>query len=92
MGEYHTSQLSSIKQRPPATDLSGPKASVDSLTPLRINLAPEYAKDLTFNFFSSFSLDLTVRSKDPSFVVSIAPGRSSSELEGRSGLYKKKDR
>ena len=92
MGEYHTSQLSSIKQRPPATDLRGPKASADSLTPLRINLAPEYARDLTFNFFSSIALDLKVGSEDPSFVVSIASGRGPSELEGRSGLCKEKDR
>ena len=33
---WHTSQLSRIKQRALATDLSGPKAFVESLTPQSI--------------------------------------------------------
>jgi hypothetical protein len=41
----HTSQFSRIKQRPPATDLSGPKASAESLTPRRSNLAEADAVD-----------------------------------------------
>ena len=37
--EGRTSQFSRIKQRPPAADLSGPKASAESLTPRSSNLA-----------------------------------------------------
>ena len=51
--EDHTSQLSKMKQRPPATDLSGPKASVESLTPRRSNLAVADAVDFQFDLFSS---------------------------------------
>ena len=51
--EEHTSQFSRIKQRPPATDLSGPKALADSLTPRRSNLAVADAVDFQFDFFSS---------------------------------------
>ena len=51
--EDRTSQFSRIKQRPPATDLSGPKASADSLTPRRINLAVADAVDFQFDLFSS---------------------------------------
>jgi hypothetical protein len=50
--EGHTSQFSRIKQRPPATDLSGPKASAESLTPRRSNLAVADAVDFQFDFFS----------------------------------------
>lgn len=35
----YTSQFSRIKQSPPATDLSGPKASAESLIPRRSILA-----------------------------------------------------
>ena len=42
-GGSHTSQFSKIKQRPPATDLSGPKASDELLTPRRTNLAEAVA-------------------------------------------------
>ena len=38
MGGYHTSKFSRIKQRLPATDLSGGYAFGDSLIRLRINL------------------------------------------------------
>jgi len=48
-----TSQFSRIKQRPPATDLSGPKASAESLTPRRSNLAVADALDFQFDLFSS---------------------------------------
>ena len=51
-GGDRTSQLSKIKHRPPATDLSGPKASAESLTPRRINLAVADAVDFQFDFFS----------------------------------------
>ena len=52
-----------MKQRPPATDLSGPKASADSLTPQRNNLAVADAVDFQLEeFFSvepgAFSLAL----------------------------------
>ena len=50
--EAHTSQVSRIKQRPPATDLSGPKASAESLTPRRNNLAAADAVDLQLDLFS----------------------------------------
>ena len=50
--ERQTSQLSKIKQRPPATDLSGPKASAESVTPRRSNLAVAYAVDFQFDFLS----------------------------------------
>ena len=52
VGEGHTSQFSRIKQRPPATDLSGPKASEESLTPQRSNLAVAIAVDFQLDFFS----------------------------------------
>ena len=48
----HTSQFSRINQRPPATDLSGPKASVVSLTPRSSNLAVATAVDLQLGFSS----------------------------------------
>ena len=51
--EGHTSQLSRIKQRPPATDLSGPKASADSFTPRSSNLAVADAVDLQLDLFLS---------------------------------------
>ena len=44
--EGRTSQFSRIKQRPPATDLSGPKVSAESLTPRSSNLAVATAVDL----------------------------------------------
>jgi hypothetical protein len=50
--EGHTSQFSRIKQRPPATDLSGPKASADSLTPRSSNLAVATAVDLQLDLSS----------------------------------------
>ena len=43
--EDRTSQFSRIKQRPPAIDLSGGKASAESLTPRRNNLAVADAVD-----------------------------------------------
>ena len=49
--EGHTSQFSRTKQRPPATDLSGPKASAESLTPRRSNLAVADAVDFQFDLF-----------------------------------------
>jgi len=52
MQEGHTSQFSRMKQRPPATDLSGPKASAESLTPRRSNLAVAEAVDFQLDFFS----------------------------------------
>ena len=65
-GKY-TSQFSRIKQRPPATDLSGPKASAVSLTPRSMNLAPEEARDLMFDLVSlaSFVLGSTVGFEGP---------------------------
>ena len=48
-----TSQFSRIKQRPPATDLRGPKASAESLTPRRSSLAVADAVDLQFDLVSS---------------------------------------
>ena len=41
-----------MKQRPPATDLSGPNASAESLTPRRSNLAETAAVDFQFSFLS----------------------------------------
>ena len=52
-GRHRTSQLSRMKQRPPATDLSGPKASAESLTARRTNLAEDDAVDFQFGVFSS---------------------------------------
>jgi len=51
--EEHTSQFSKIKQRPPATDLSGLRASADLLTPRRSSLAAADAVDFQFDFFLS---------------------------------------
>jgi len=50
--EGRTSQFSRIKQRPPATDLRGPKASAESLTPRRSNLAVADAVDPQPGLFS----------------------------------------
>ena len=47
-----TSQFSRMKQSPPAADLSGGKASAESLTPRRSNFAVAEAVDFQFNFFS----------------------------------------
>ena len=44
--EDRTSQLSRIKQRPLATDLSGPNGSADSFTPQSSNLAMADVVDL----------------------------------------------
>ena len=52
--EGRTSQFSRIKQRPPATDLSGPKASAVSLTPRSSSLAVATAVDLQLGL-SSFA-------------------------------------
>ena len=66
--EGHTSQFSRIKQRPPATDLSGPKASADSLTPRRSNLAAEDAVDFRrSNLFSSAVLGSLSLGRDTSW-------------------------
>jgi len=51
--EDDTSQFSRIKQRPPVAALSGGKASAESLTPRRSNLAVADAVDFQFDFFSS---------------------------------------
>jgi len=48
-----TSQFSRIKQRPPATDLSGGKASAEFLTPRRSNFAVADAVDFQLDLFSS---------------------------------------
>ena len=50
--EGRTSQFSRIKQRPPATALSGPKASAESLTPRSSNLAVADAVDFQSDLFS----------------------------------------
>ena len=46
-----TSQFSKMKQRPLATDLSGPKASAESLTPRRSSLAEADAVDFQSDLF-----------------------------------------
>ena len=48
-----TSQFSRMKQRPPATDLSGPKASAESLTPRSNSLAVADAVDFQFDLPAS---------------------------------------
>ena len=50
--EGRTSQFSRIKQRPPATALSGPKASAESLTPRSSHLAVADAVDFQSDLFS----------------------------------------
>lgn len=57
-----TSQFSRIKQRPPAADLSGPKASAESLTPRSSNLAVAIAEDL--------QLDLSMLAAGPGLGLS----------------------
>ena len=52
-GRCRTSQFSRMKQRPPATDLSGPKASAESLTARSTNLAEDEAVDPQPGLFSS---------------------------------------
>ena len=51
--EDRTSQFSRTKQSPPAADLRGGKASAESLTPRRINLAVADAVDFQSDFLSS---------------------------------------
>ena len=58
----HTSEFSRIAQRPPTTDLSGGKASEDSFTARRNNLAVADVVDLQFDaFLSGVALGSTVR-------------------------------
>ena len=52
-GNHRTSQFSKMKQRPPATDLSRPKASAESLTARRTNLAEDDPVDCQSGLFSS---------------------------------------
>ena len=52
-GRHRTSEFSRMKQRPPATDLSGPKTSAESLTPRRSNLADDDAVDFQSGLFTS---------------------------------------
>ena len=82
-----TSQLSRIEQRAPATDLRGPKASAESLTARRSNLAEDEAVDFQSGLFSftpaldptfSFSaLDSSPSGSRPSPVVTRGSGRGS---------------
>ena len=51
-GGHRTSQFSRMKRRPPATDLSGGKASAESLTARRTNLAEDDAVDFQSGLFS----------------------------------------
>ena len=51
-GGARTSKLSRIKQRPPATDLRGAKASAESLTPQRSSLVVAKAVAAQSDFFS----------------------------------------
>jgi len=51
-GENHTSQSSKIEHRLPAADLSGGKASAESLTPWRSNLAVSDTVDFQSCLFS----------------------------------------
>ena len=51
--EGRTSQFSRMKQRPPATDLSGPKTPAESLTPRRSNPAVADAVDFQVDLFPS---------------------------------------
>jgi len=66
--EGNTSQFSKIKQRPPAIDLSGGRASAESLTPQRSNLAVADAVDFQFDSFSSAA----------ALGSTLSPGRTSS--------------
>ena len=51
--EGFISQFSRIKQRPPATDLRGSKASTESLTPQRNSFAVADVVDFQSGLFSS---------------------------------------
>jgi len=53
MGGRRTPQLSTMKQRPPATDFSGGKASAESLTPRRSNPTAADVVDFQLDSFSS---------------------------------------
>ena len=52
-----------MAERPPATDLSGGKASADSLTRLMVNLAVLYAVDFQSDPFLSVAFGLTACSE-----------------------------
>ena len=52
-----------MAERPPMTDLSGGKASADSLTRLIANLVAEYAVDFQFDPFSPVALGLALFSE-----------------------------
>jgi hypothetical protein len=62
-----TSQFSRTKQRPPATDLGGPQASAESLTPRRSSLAVEDTVDFQFDFLFAATLGsaLSLRQRIP---------------------------
>ena len=66
-----TSQFSRMKQRPPATDLSGPKASAESLTPRRNSPAVADAVDFQFDLFLSPVLGSFLLGGGPSWTGSV---------------------
>ena len=75
-GRCRTSQLSRMKQRPPATDLSGPKASAESLTARSTSLAEDDAVDFQSGLFSSVAapaLTFSFSTLDPSPACSRPP-------------------
>ena len=89
--EVRTSQLSRIKQRPPATDLSGPKASADSLTPRRSNLAAEDVVVFQSDLLSPATLVSTVGFEGPVGLLRLLLriDRNRSEMEVGSALCRK---
>ena len=77
-----------MKHSAAAADLSGGKASADSLIPRRMSFAPEDARDLTSDRLLDAALGSTVSSEE--FVRFLFPGlktdRSISEVDLRSGF------
>ena len=60
-----TLQLSRMKHKAPAADLSGGKASADSLIPTRISLAPEDAMATRLDLLLDGALGSIVSSEEP---------------------------
>jgi hypothetical protein len=90
-GLVQTSQLSRMKHKAPAADLSGGKTSADSFIPRRINLAPEDTRDIRSDLLLDVDLGSTVSSEEFVrflFPVPVSTDRTKLGVVLRSGFRK----
>ena len=73
-----------MKHKAPAADLSGGKTSEDSLTPRRIRLAPEDARDLRSYLLLDVALGSTVSSEE--FVRFLFPALNTDRMRSEAAL------